>query len=170
MSTNSVQSTTSLSDLATALVSRFDANKDGTLTTDEFTQFLSQMLGSAGNAVSAFTKTASSTSTGLKGGSTAPMLTGFDAGKLADTTHTSMKYKFGRVAQTYSLQSVTDKTSAETLLGSMTSDLSAAGLDVLEVKGDSIKVKDDAGQEAWIDVIRGSKSGSPAWQWLDSRF
>ena len=86
-------------------------------------------------------------------------MAGFDAGKLADVTHTTMKYKFGRVAQQYSLESVNDKTSAQALLTTMKPDLEAAGLQVLGVDGDSIKVSDN-GQETWIDVIRGSKSGS----------
>ncbi len=175
MSINPLQSTSTLNDLASALVSRFDLNKDGQLTTEEFTQFLSTMLGSTGLSTRASTTDSTGSTTGSAGstgfhGTVRPVMAGFDAGKLADVTHTTMKYKFGRVAQRYSLESVNDKASAGALLTSMKPDLDAAGLDVLAVDGDSIKVKDDAGQEAWIDVIRGSKSGAPAWQWLDTRF
>ena len=174
MSINPLQSTSTLNDLASALVSRFDLNKDGQLTTEEFTQFLSMMLGSTGLSTSGSTTTGTTGTTGTSStafhGTVRPTMAGFDAGKLADVTHSTMKYKFGRVAQRYSLESVNDKASAQALLTSMKPDLDAAGLDVLAVDGDSIKVKDDAGQEAWIDVIRGSKSGSPAWQWLDTRF
>jgi len=173
MSINPLQSTSTLNDLASALVSRFDLNKDGQLTTEEFTQFLSTMLGSTGlstpAATTGTTGSAGAPSTAFHG-TVRPVMAGFDAGKLADATHATMKYKFGRVAQRYSLESVNDKASAGALLTSMKPDLDAAGLDVLAVDGDSIKVKDDAGQEAWIDVIRGSKSGAPAWQWLDTRF
>lgn len=168
MSINPLQSTSTLNDLASALVSRFDSNKDGQLTTEEFTKFLSTMLGSTGLSTSANTTGATGT-TGTSSttfhGTTRPTMAGFDAGKLADVTHTTMRYKFGRVAQQYSLESVNDKTSAQALLTTMKPDLEAAGLQVLGVDGDSIKVNDN-GQETWIDVIRGSKSGSPAWQWL----
>jgi len=159
MSINPLQSTSTLNDLASALVA---------LTTEEFTQFLSTMLGSTGLSTPASATGATGT-TGTSAttfhGTTRPTMAGFDAGKLADVTHTTMKYKFGRVAQQYSLESVNDKTSAQALLTTMKPDLEAAGLQVLAVDGDSIKVNDN-GQETWIDVIRGSKSGSPAWQWL----
>ena len=39
MAINSVQSTTPFDQIARQLVDRFDANKDGQLTTEEFTSF-----------------------------------------------------------------------------------------------------------------------------------
>ena len=44
MSINTVQSTTPFDQIARQLVDRFDANKDGQLTTEEFTSFLSNFL------------------------------------------------------------------------------------------------------------------------------
>jgi hypothetical protein len=65
---------------------------------------------------------------------------------------------------------VTSKSAAEALLNTMKADLQAAGMDVLDVKNDKIKIKVD-GEEAWIDVLRGAGSGqAAAWQWLDTRF
>lgn len=170
MAISSVSSPNPLDQLARSLVDRFDANKDGQLTTDEFTSFLSSFLGSvAPGAGAALGVAAGAPAVGLAASKTP--LEGFDAGKLADLTHTSVKYRFGRVAQHYSLSSVTDKSKAESLLNSMQADLTAAGVDVLAVKGDQIQVKDDAGQAAWIDVIRGAGAGGGAgWQWLDTRF
>jgi hypothetical protein len=173
MAINSVSSSNPLDQLAQALVSRFDANKDGQLTTEEFTSFLSQFLGSAGSALTNGhangVTSGTATANGLHG-TIPPVMRGFDAGKLADLTHTTIKYQFARVAQQYSLESVHDKTSGEALLNSMRDDLTAAGLNILDIKGDSIKIKDDAGQEAWIDVIQSCGGGNPAWQWLDTRF
>lgn len=175
MAINSLQSNNPLDQLARSLVDRFDANKDGQLTTDEFSSFLSNFMTAVGKpSGSGLGVAAGAPAHGLTRavvGGSAPMLEGFDSRKLADPGHLTAKYKFGRVAQQYSLDSVTDKAAAEVLLNSMKSDLTAAGLEVLEVKGDKIKVKDDAGQDAWIDVIRGAGSGKAAgWQWLDTRF
>ena len=172
MAISSVSSTNPLDQLARSLVDRFDANKDGQLTTDEFTTFLSSFLnsvstGSNGNAfgLSGVVPTKSASS-----GPKSPM-EGFDAVKLADPSRNHVKYKFARVAMNYSLNSVTDKVSAGALLDSMKADLQAAGIDVLGIKGDKIQVNDDAGQPAWIDVMRGDgRGGAAAWQWMDTRF
>lgn len=168
MAISSVSSTNPLDQLARSLVDRFDANKDGQLTTDEFTSFLSNFLNSTATA------TPASSTPGI---STAPVpfakvttkqpLEGFSASKLADLSHNSLKYRFGRVAQNYSLASVTDKTSAEAVLNSMKDDLAAANVEVLAVKGDKLQLKDDSGKAIWLDVIRGAGAGGGAgWQWL----
>jgi hypothetical protein len=173
MAINSVQSPTPFDQIARSLVDRFDANKDGQLTTEEFTSFLSNFLTSATVPAGKATGFAAATlpGNGLKLGTVRPSLEGFDGGKLADTGHLTAKYKFARVAQQYSLEDVSTKDAAQSLLNTMKSDLTAAGLDVLEVSKDKIKIKDDAGQEAWIDVIRAAGSGrAAAWQWLDTRF
>lgn len=170
MSINSVQSATSLDQLTRSLLNRFDANRDGQLTTEEFTAFLSQFLAGAAGPGGRALGVAAGAPAGLKAGVTPPTMNGFDARKLANTSHNTIKYQFARVAQQYSLDSVTDKASGEALLASMKSDLEAAGVTVLDVKGDKIKLKDDAGQEAWIDVIQSCSAGTPAWQWLDTRF
>jgi Domain of unknown function (DUF4214) len=91
-------------------------------------------------------------------------LEGYDAGKLNNLDHRTVKYQFGRVASHFSLSGVTDKASAEALLKSMVPALEAAGLKVHEVKGDKIRVDTPLGQE-WVDVVRGAGSGSPGWWW-----
>ena len=170
MAISSVSSTNPLDQLAQSLVQRFDANQDGQLTTDEFTSFLSSFL----NSIS----TGNGNALGLSAGSTASIassgpkaaLEGYDMGKINDPSNTHVKYKFGRIAQNYSLSSVTDKASAEALLNSMKPQMEASGIDVLAIKGDKIQVKDDAGQTAWIDVIRATGSSNTGWQWLDTRY
>jgi len=174
MAISSVSSGNPLDQLARALVSKFDANQDGQLTTEEFTSFLNQFLGSSANALANGTKTGgfdgSATANGLKNGTVRPPMRGFNAQKLADPNHDTVKYMFGRVAQRYSLESVHDKQSAEALLNSMRDDLKAEGLNVLDVSKDKIKILDNAGQEAWIDVVNSAATNHPAWQWLDTRF
>ena len=173
MAINSVQSPTPFDQIARSLVDRFDANKDGQLTTEEFTSFLSNFLTSAAAPAGTARGLAADTlpGTGLKLGTVRPALEGFDDRKLNDPGHLTAKYKFARVAQQYSLEGVTSREAAESLLTTMKSDLTAAGLEVLEIKNDKIKIKDDAGQDAWIDVIRGAGSGrAGGWQWLDTRF
>ena len=169
MAISSVSSTNPLDQLAQSLVQRFDANQDGQLTTDEFTSFLSSFLNSiSGGNGNALGLSVASTNT-ANAGPKSP-LEGYDMGKISDPSNTHVKYKFGRIAQNYSLSSVTDKASAEALLNSMKPQMEAAGIDVLAIKGDKIQVKDDAGQSAWIDVIRATGSSNTGWQWLDTRY
>jgi hypothetical protein len=169
MSINSVQSNTALDQLARSLATRFDANNDGKLTTDEFTSFLTQFLGSATNAATTGgTSTASKSTDGFHG-TVRPRMSGFSASKLADLSHTTIKYRFARVAQTYSLEGVHDKASAEALLTSMKPDLEAAGIKVLDVQKDSIQVQDGSSAPVWYDVIWGANGSSPAWQWLSKK-
>ena len=75
------------------------------------------------------------------------------------------------VAQRYSLASVTDKASAESLLIQMRPELEAAGLTVLDVSKDKIQIQIQNGQGVtfWVDVIRGASAGDPAFQWHDLR-
>jgi len=91
-------------------------------------------------------------------------LEGYDSRKLADVSHQTVKYQFGRVASHFPLDSVKDKASAEALLNRMRPELEAAGLTVREIKGDKIRVDTELGQE-WVDVVRGAGSGSPGWWW-----
>lgn len=173
MAINSVQSPAPFDQIARSLVDRFDVNKDGLLTTEEFTSFLSNFLTTAaapaGKAIGAAAYTPPGS--GLKFGTVRPALEGFDDRKLNDPGHLTAKYKFARVAQQYSLEGVNSREAAQSLLNTMKSDLTAAGLEVLEVRNDKIKIKDDAGRDAWIDVIRSASSGrAGGWQWLDTRF
>jgi len=176
MSIMAVQSSNPLQELARTLFSNYDGNNDGLLSSDEFTTFLNRLVtttaasttttttGVTASAFTPITTTALTLTTGPRSS-----MEGFDFAKVANTNHLTMKYKFARVAWNYDLSSVTDQASAETVLKGMVPDLEKAGLSVLEVKGDSLKLEDDAG-EFWVDVVRGACSGSPAFQWLDTRY
>jgi hypothetical protein len=171
MAISSVSSTNPLDQLAKSLVDRFDANGDGQLTTQEFTSFLTNFINSVapGATVNAAAVNATATQPLRSLGGSAPAMSGFSATKLADTSHDTLKYRFGRVAQRYSLDSVTDKASAEALLTSMKSDLEAAGVQVLEIKKDKFKTIGNSGNEVWVDVIKAAGSGrGAAWQWMDA--
>jgi len=172
MAISSVSSANPLDQLAKSLVDRFDANGDGQLTTQEFTSFLTNFLNAVapGATVNAATANAATATPPVQSlGGSAPHMSGFSATKLADTSHDTLKYRFGRVAQRYSLDSVTDKASAQALLNSMKSDLEAAGVQVLEIKKDKIKTIGNSGNEVWVDVIKASGSGrGTAWQWMDA--
>lgn len=91
-------------------------------------------------------------------------LEGYDATKLHNLDHQTVKYQFGRVASHHGLENVKSKEDAEVLLTKMKPELEAAGLNVLEVKGDKIRVETELGQE-WVDVVRGAGSGNPGWWW-----
>ena len=170
MAINTVQSTTPFEQIARSLVDRFDANKDGQLTTEEFTTFLSNFLSTAAAPAGAAAPAASAPANGLKLGTVRPRLQGFDHDKIADLDHTTVKYKFARVAKQYSIESVTSKSAAEDLLNTMKADLSAAGLEVLEIKNDKIRIRGDQGQELWVDVLKAVGSGrAKAWTFQAER-
>lgn len=161
--------------LTQQLMSRFDSNKDGKLTVDEFSSVLRSMLESQPAAVKASATTAATTAAaGNAAASPATPMTasgvrrtdhmvGFEPSKLAGRQ--SIKYQFARAAMQHDIESVKDKPSAEALLNSMRPAFEREGLKVLAVKGDRLQV-DLEGQPIWVDVIRGSGSGTPAFQWV----
>ena len=150
---------------ARTLMTSLDGNRDGQLSASEFTSFLTK-LASEGLGANSSTHAAEHEGTTPNEGP-APLLAGFDIAKLANPSHTTVKYLFGRVAQRYSLASVHDKASAESLLLQMRPDLEAAGITVLDVSRDKIQIRDDEGRTVWFDVIRGATAGDPAFQWHD---
>lgn len=140
--------------MAEQLMQVFDRNKDGQLTTEEFTAVLGDILGNRAGA--ADTTAAGSTRR-------TDHLAGFSPAKF-DTSQ-SIKYKFARAAMEFDLASVKDKPSAEALLNEMKPAMAREGLDVIEVSKDKIRVMYE-GNPIWVDVIQGSSSGSPMFQWL----
>jgi hypothetical protein len=170
MSTLSIQTQTPIAQLARSLFDAYDTNHDGQLGVDEFSTLVAKLTG-------AISETGSATTAATAGSYTSPVLSatatrtrlngmeGFDHNKIADQNHRTVKYLFAREAQYVDLSGVKDKASAEALLRGMVPNLQAAGLQVLDVKGDKLKINFE-GKEVWFDVIRGSSSGSPSFQWL----
>ena len=167
--------TTAVQDLATALMNRYDSNKDSKLSADEFNSFLTNLLGTTGVSSAAGTSTATgaaaaTTTTPLTSlgasGNYRHQLEGFDMNKMDNASVQSVKYKFGRVAERYDVNGASSSMAgAESLLNSMTTDLSAAGLTILGVQNDKVQMLDDAGKAAWFDVIRGAGATGCGWQW-----
>jgi len=172
MSVSPLASGPSIVDVARQIVQRFDTNGDGRLDADEFSSLMGRLTGqgtlapsAAGGATVAAAAPVlyAAPETGLRERSA--VLEGFNHEKLANLNHRTPKYIFARVAQQADLAGVRDKAGAEAVLRSLLPDLQTAGLDVLDVRGDSLKLRIE-GRETWIDVVRGASSGNPAFQWL----
>ena len=146
---------TGIGAIAQQLLQVFDTNRDGQLTTEEFTAVLNNVLGAASAAGEG------APTTSVPGRS--DQLTGFSEVKIA-TSH-STKYRFARAAMQFDVSRVRTKADAEALLNQMRPAMAAQGLDVLEVKGDRIRVSHE-GTPIGVDVIRGTESGAPMFQWL----
>jgi hypothetical protein len=169
MSTSPIQSTTVLQDLAKAVTSRFDADGNGQLSSDEFSGFLTSFLGSLkSNPLQAAGAAGLTGSTGTTPAADADrpnvgVMAGFDAGKLADLSHTSTKYQIGRVLQHYPNTPAGLK-SALPELQQLVPGLSIAGN-----KGDLLDfgnyVSPDGTRIGVIDVIQSAGTGGVAWQW-----
>jgi hypothetical protein len=179
MATNPIQSGNPFQELSRLFAETADANRDGQVSQDEFATFLTNLLRSlntlptnsqaapANNTLPAARPTVLSSLSALPlaSESNRPHMSGYSQTKLADATHDTPKYLFGRLAQNIDLSSVVDKESAEALLLRMRPELEAAGLEILNVERDRIQIME--GEEpVWIDVIRGAESGSPAFQWF----
>ena len=156
--TNSISATSSMQDLAARITKRFDVDGDGRLSSEEFAGFLTGLtgLGPAGGTVSAAT-TATDPRTPVD-----PM-PAFDSGKLADTTHKTVKYEVARVLQFYphtpaGLQAALPELQA--LFPTVT---------IKGTKGDQLDFGDytsNGTRIGAIDVIQSAGEGGRSWQWL----
>jgi hypothetical protein len=162
---NLTNSTTSANDAISQLISRvmdkYDGDKDGKLTSQEFGGFLSGLLGGTGASSTALStamgKTAKDPLAGT--GQYRAKLAGFDHGKMDDPTirdAMTSKYVAARIFQDYppmpeSLPAVVDR-------------LKAQGINAKQTDFDKIDFGDGYGP---IDVIQGAyPGGGVAWQWL----
>lgn len=158
---NRTNSTTASSDVIGQLISRvmdkYDADKDGKLTSQEFGSFLSGLLGGAAAPANVSVRPAKdpSVATGQHRG----RLAGFDHAKIDDPTMRgamTSKYIAARIFQDYppmpeSLPAVVDR-------------LKEQGINAKQTDFDKIDFGDGYGP---IDVIQGAyPGGGVAWQWL----
>jgi hypothetical protein len=144
--------------LVAKVLTKYDADKDGKLSTDEFGGFLSGLLdGSARMAGTSAANPGSATPSAA--GRFRAMLAGFDHGKLDNPSAPgggTMKYTAARIFQDYppmpeSLPAVVDR-------------LRAVGINAQQTAFDKIDFGDGYGP---IDVIQGAyPGGGVAWQWL----
>lgn len=155
-SVNTTGATDPMSQLVAKVMAKYDGDKDGKLTAEEFGGFLNGLLnGSANKATALQTGPAAS----VAAGAYRSMLAGFDFTKLENPTMpggNTSKYKAARIFQDYpprpeSIPAVIDR-------------LRADGVNATQTDIDKIDFGDGYGP---IDVIQGAyPGGGVAWQWL----
>lgn len=143
------------------LMQVFDRDHSGSLDGSEFANILKSLMGNH-QLVNMETAQPGARAARLFDGPAAK-LEGFDHHKM--TTSTSPKYRFARVATQYGLSQVNNKNEAESLLQQMRPDLERAGVNILDVAGDRIKIRHED-RDVWVDVIRAASIGAEAFQWL----
>jgi hypothetical protein len=159
---STIQSSTSVQDLANSLMKTFDTNSDGKLTTDEFGAFLTKLLSGVTSASAAATATGS-TSTAAATGSSALKFEGFDFSVVKDPLK-SAKYSFANAAKAAGSMPA-NKVEAETWFNTnIKPKMEADGHTINWVKGDKFQFTDASGTFV-VDYVRGADSGSPALAW-----
>ncbi|HVT47963.1 MAG TPA: EF-hand domain-containing protein [Vicinamibacterales bacterium] len=102
---DSTSTTTGVSPLIEQIAQRVDANGDGSISTSEFSSFLTNLLQSISQAAhgtaSTSTASSSSSSTGSSTDALPPCPPGWDSEKWVDPTHTTPKYVVGRILAKY---------------------------------------------------------------------
>jgi hypothetical protein len=156
---NSIQSGSSVDALAKTLMTSLDGNKDGQLSTEEFTSFLSKLLSGVQTAATA---TATNTATTASAGS-AVKFEGFDFTKGANPAK-SAKYAFASIAQSVGTMP-TSKADAEQWFNSnIKAEMEKLGHKIDWVKGDRFQFTNWQGTFV-VDYVRGAASGNPALAW-----
>lgn len=157
--TSSTGAADSLSQLIAKVMDKYDGDKDGTLSTQEFGSFLNGLLGGSGLAAGAVAGAADGDPGAVTHGAYRSRLAGFDHRKLDDPTISdamTSKYQAARIFQDYppmpeSLPAVVER-------------LRAQGINATQTDFDKIDFGDGYGP---IDVIQGAyPGGGVAWQWL----
>ena len=162
--TSGVHGADAISQLISRVMDKYDGDKDGKLTSQEFGTFLSGLLGGAG-ATSAAVSTA--TVTAGRSATANPSITGAYRSMLAGFAHTKIddpsirdamtsKYVAARIFQDYP--------PAPESIPMVVERLKAQGLNARQTDHDKIDFGDGCGP---IDVIQGAyPGGGVAWQWL----
>jgi hypothetical protein len=169
VSTSSITGT-AVRDLAATITKQLDADKDGKLSSTEFEGFLSQFLNTLGqNATATAAATASAQSPAAATTATAAarpaigIMAGFDAAKLANTSHDTFKYQIGRILQGYA------NTPAGLREALPEIQQLVPGAKIVGSKGDSLdfgSFVDSRGTRIGVvDVIQAAGEGGKAWTW-----
>ena len=159
-SSSGVHGTDAISQLISRVMDKYDADKDGKLTSQEFGTFLTGLLG-GGTGTARLTGTASAAAAAnpTSAGGYRGRLAGFDFAKLDDPSMRgagTSKYMAARIFQDYppmpeSIPAVVER-------------LRAQGINAAQTDHDKIDFGDGYGP---IDVIQGAyPGGGVAWQWL----
>ena len=165
--TPAISSASAMQDLAARITKRYDTNGDGSLSVNEFAGFLSNLTGMGGTTATTAGKTGAGASTSTSHSSSTSRtpvdsMPAFDGGKLADTSHKTVKYEIARILQYFphtpaGLQAALPEIQAEfpsvTIKGS---------------KGDLLDFGDytsNGEKIGVVDVIFAAGEGGLAWQW-----
>ena len=165
MSTSSITGT-AVRDLAATITRHLDTDNDGKLSTTEFEGFLTQFIGvlqqqQNTTRPAATTPTLFSLDTVEK--AKVGTMTGFDATKLANTSHDTTKYQVGRILQYYpntpaglkeALPEIQKIAPNATIVGTKGDKIDFG--DYTDKKGERIGV---------VDVLLAAGLGGSAWQW-----
>ena len=151
--------TDAISQMITRVVDKFDTDKDGKLSGDEFGKFLGGLLnGNVGSGAAGLQMAATPDFT-KEPGQFRMMLAGFDHNKLDNPSMQgagTVKYQAARIFQNY--QPMPES------LPAVIADLKAQGINATQIGIDKIDFNDGWGP---IDVIQGAfPGGGVAWQWL----
>jgi hypothetical protein len=168
-STIAPAATTTIQDLTKTLLEKFDANRDGQFSVDEFSSFLNSFMKSVAGSAAGTGTTAVSTPALLSNGVTTsssrlndplpPVPPGWNAEKWANADHRTIKYTAGRIMARYSPSDWVDETRREQILA----DFRTAGLNPTASGKDKCDFNDGAGP---IDIVQSASIGGKAWQWL----
>jgi hypothetical protein len=159
---NTIQSGASVQDLARTLMTSLDGDKNGQLSSEEFTSFLSKLLSGVQTAAAATASTAS-TSTATASAASNLKFEGFDFTKNADPAK-SAKYAFASLAQKSGMMP-TGKADAEAWFNSnIKSGMEQLGHKIDWVKGDRFQFTNWQGTFV-VDYVRGAASSNPALAW-----
>jgi len=154
---------TAISDLIAKVMDKFDTDKDQKLSANEFSSFLSGLIGGTGTA--GLPEPGAATGKGVSAAQQANlkeyrgMLAGFDHVKIDNPDirdAMTSKYQASRIFQNF-------KPMPENL-PAVVAELRAQGINASQTDHDKIDFGDGYGP---IDVIQGSRpGGGVAWQWL----
>lgn len=158
MAGSTITATDPLQSLAKSLAERADVNRDGNISVDEFSSFLTKILGGA----SAATSTPTPATTGL-----APRFEGFDFGA-TKSIEKSAKYAFAHLAR-QSGRMPASKAEAETWFNEhIRPGMEQLGHKIDWVRGDRFQFTNWQG--TWVvDFVRGAASSDPALAWQPER-
>lgn len=171
MSTSSIQPPQSLQDLAASMMRRFDADGNGSLSSQEFGSLLTDLLGrlqtTPGVGTTSPGFTAASAAAAPEATATARSkvgyMGGFDLVKLNNVNHKTLKYEMGRIMQFY-------PNTPEGLRQALPElQQLVPGVKITGSKGDKLDfgeyVDPEAGRIGVIDVIQAAGLGGVSWQW-----
>jgi hypothetical protein len=143
-----------IQDLAAQITQRVDADHDGKISAQEFTDFLTGLLNAAKPGPTFGTSATAGAVTPPTARAVLGQLAGYDPTKLANLSHDTFKYRLGRILQYY-------PNTPEGLQQAMP-EIQQAFPDAKLISKDKV----DFGALGVIDVLLSASTGGVAWQFL----